>query len=152
VLDHVARGSTVLMDYFVEKAVDEGRDPIVLDVKNVGDMFHLGEDGQVEGTVSLRRTDGDNTESIHGLEFVDGAIDIEIDEAGARQNVRVTPKKGTMRYSPDDMLIRHIDATWKADMIWATTDHLLFGTKVSREIELRTYYEAKLISKGGDDE
>ncbi|HUY31489.1 MAG TPA: hypothetical protein VMV69_01815 [Pirellulales bacterium] len=149
VLDHVARGSTVLMDYFVHKALDEGHDPIVLHSKDVGDMFHLGEEGRVEGEVRLRRAGRDDAESIQKLEIEDGEFDIEIDEAGAKQSVRVTPKKGTMRYSREDMLIRHIDATWKADMLWATRDHLLFGARVSRDIEVRTYYEAKLISKGG---
>ncbi|HEX7380257.1 MAG TPA: hypothetical protein VF278_24285, partial [Pirellulales bacterium] len=53
---------------------------------------------------------------------------------------------GTVDYAPAERLVRRAMLEWHTDTLWATRDHLLFGTTSTRNLDITSYYEAELVS------
>lgn len=148
-LDQVARGSTVLADYFVGEAAKDKKDEVSLDARDVGDLFHLAEDGEVTGRIRLRRTAQPPAAE---LTIEDGELVVELDELGTKRRVTVEPIEGSLQYSTTDMLLERADATWSVNGRLESTDHLLFGTMGMVDLKIRTYCESQLADPGGNGE
>lgn len=147
-LDRVARGSTVLVDYFVGEAAQDEQDEVSLDAKDVGDMFHLAEEGSVTGQIRLQRAADQPDEA--ELTILDGELNVELDELGVKRRMTVEPIEGSLRYSTAEMLLKRADATWRFNGRLESSDYLLFGTTGMIDLKVRTYCESQLIQPGGD--
>lgn len=146
-LDQVARNSTVLADYFVGEAAKQKEDEVLLDAKDLGDLFNLADEGAVRGQIRLQRVS--EQPGAMELTITGGDLNVELDELGSKRQVRVEPIEGTLQYSTADMLLNRADATWQVSGRLESTDHLLFGTKNIVDLKIRTYCESQLIYAGG---
>jgi hypothetical protein len=147
-LDRVAHGSSVFMDYFLaDGARHAAGETFTLSSRDVGGLFNFGDEVRATGTIDLKRSGrakADNAPAV--LSIVGGEIEFEAPEEGVDQRVRLEPIKGTLNFSEGSRLVTLAHASWNAETFWATTDHLLFGTTNTRDLAIETYYEAELVS------
>jgi hypothetical protein len=153
-LDRVAHGSSAFMDYFIAEGAKRSEGEVFsLSTKDVGGLFNFGDEIRATGTIELKqsseghRARGQPTQ----LEIVGGDIEIEALEEGAEQRLKIEPIKGTVDYSEESRLVTLARASWRAESLWATTDHLLFGTTSVHDLSIETYYEAVLEPTGDGD-
>ncbi|HVC94382.1 MAG TPA: hypothetical protein VND64_11865 [Pirellulales bacterium] len=146
-LDRVAHGSSAFMDYFIAEGAKRGAGEVfTLSSQDVGGLFNFGDEIRAIGTIDLKQSS--TGERAGGqptvLEIIGGDIEIEAPEEGAEQRLKIEPIKGTVDFSEEARLVTRARASWRAESLWATTDHLLFGTTSIHDLSIETYYEAEL--------
>jgi hypothetical protein len=157
-LTYLARNSSLFCDYFISKADAAKRGEVVaVPVDDVGAIFGGFDQYGATGHIDLRksaaaRAAGDGASL---LDVVGGSVEIEASDAGVTRRATLTPRKGVIEYEAGQRLVRRAISVFQADVLWATRDHLLFGTVAMRNLEISGYYEGRLTSPakaavGGD--
>jgi hypothetical protein len=138
-----AERSGLLTDYVIGEVLQKNvGDEFSVDAKQVVRMIGLRYDVDVSGEIKLKREADEGELAV--MSIVGGEVVIEADVQGVRRRGWLTPSAGTVKYHRVNLLVTEARVDWKADVSWATEDHLLFGTKGVRQLETKSYYEAAL--------
>ncbi|MBI3463832.1 MAG: hypothetical protein HY000_12365 [Planctomycetes bacterium] len=147
-LERLALNSSLLMDYFLDRdeSVKPGED-FKVTTAEIGSIVNPGYDVEVGGELMLRKQDDARLadESVHRLEVVGGELRAVADDGRLQRTGTLKPQNGYILYSPDKLLVRRAEASWKANIDWVSTDHLLFGTEVHGDVDVKTLYEADVV-------
>ncbi len=144
-LERIAYGSSLLMDYFVfpgaKRKVGETWE---VDARDVGSLFNLY-DVTVDGTVALRRAENETLDDrpVAVLEILGGELAAEGEMEGGMRSATLRPKQGTVDFSTEGLFVERAQVTWHASDEWFSKRHLLFGTTRTRDMEMRTVYQAR---------
>lgn len=145
-LTHLARGSSLFADYYISRADEAAEGEIVpVRAEDVGAIFSIGDQFNVSGEIELKKVaSGGASPAASQLEVVGGSLEVEAPDGGATRRATLAPKRGTVEYAAAERLVRRAKLEWHTDTLWATRDHLLFGTTSTRNLDITSYYEAKL--------
>jgi hypothetical protein len=136
------------MDYFIADGIERNAgESFTVKSDDVGGLFNFGDEMSATGTIDLKQQSaGGGLEESAVLAILGGEIEIEAPEEGVEQRVHLEPIAGTVEYSAKSRMVTYARATWNAGALWATTDHLLFGTTNVHDLTIETLYEAGLVS------
>lgn len=147
-LNQIARGSSLFADYYISQ-VDSAEEGEIVPVRaeDVGALFSIGDQFSASGQIELKKVGppGGAAEA-HLLKVAGGSLEIEASDDGVTRRATLTPKAGAVDYAPAERLVRRAMLEWHTDTLWATRDHLLFGTTSTRNLDITSYYEAELVS------
>ena len=107
-------------------------------------LIGLRYDVDVEGELEFRRSDAQDDATLVHFEAVGGEVRVAAEVEGEQRRGVLRPVKGRVTFDRDRMLIAMADGEWHTDVDWATRDHLLFGTKGVRDVDVQSHYEAEV--------
>jgi hypothetical protein len=146
-LTYLAHNSSLFCDYFVSR-VDAAKsgEVIPVPVGDVAAIFGGFEQYDAAGRIDLRKRAAEPVagDGISLLDIVGGSVEIEASDAGITRRATLTPRKGIVEYASSQRVVRRAISVLQADALWATRDHLLFGTVSTRNLEISGYYEGRL--------
>lgn len=138
-----AERSGLLADYVMGEVLRKNiGDEFSVDARQVVRMIGLRYDVDVSGEIKLKREPDDGELAV--MSILGGEVVVEADVEGVRRRGRLLPAAGTVKYHRATLLVTEARVEWKADLSWATEDHLMFGTKEVSNPEAQSYYEATL--------
>ena len=150
-LERLAHGSSLLMDHYVypaaEKKVGETWE---VEARHLQSLFNLYE-ASVDGSLRLKRlADKESAgQQLVELDVTGGELSVSDENAGARRQATLRPKSGRVTYSPRGHYVESGSLDWDSTTVWFTSRHLLFGTTKTRNLQVRTEYRARDVTKSG---
>jgi hypothetical protein len=140
-----ARNSGVLTDYVVSEVLrTEVGKTFEVDARNLVRMIGLNYDVDVEGAITLKREEDKGGLAI--MSVVGGEVRVKGNVDGIRKEGTLIPRKGTVEFDKNNLFVSWAQMEWKIDLDWVSNDHLLFGTKLVRDLEVKSHYGGKWIS------
>ena len=151
-LEQIAAGSSLMLDYFVFPAMNEKQegDEWTVSPEEVAGMFPMAYDARAKGELTLRRGLNQCSPTGHDLavlEVVGGDLQVEQLDGGSTGEASARPTRGRIWYDRQSLMVREAEAAWTGTTSWQSRDHLLFGTRNARNLRVETYYEAERVDE-----